>query len=92
MKENWYEKNRLNYRIQAVWNLVRPMRVELIWIAPPPPQDGASTNFATAANFSDSRLEPRIEVSILARNLICLGVRIRRCLILINRLRLFYRS
>ena len=31
------------------WYLVRPMRVELIWIAPPPPQDGASTNFATAA-------------------------------------------
>ena len=31
--------------------LVRPMRVELIWIAPPPPQDGASTNFATAAKF-----------------------------------------
>ena len=30
------------------------MRVELIWIAPPPPQDGASTNFATAANLSVS--------------------------------------
>ena len=29
--------------------LVRSMRVELIWISPPPPQSGASTNFATTA-------------------------------------------
>lgn len=42
--------------------LVRPMRVELIWIAPPPPQDGASTNFATAANLVLLRENSQIRV------------------------------
>ena len=32
-------------------SVVRSMRFELIWIAPLPPQDSASTNFATTAAF-----------------------------------------
>lgn len=43
-------KNALRIYLERPLKLVRPMRVELIWISPPPPQDGASTNFATAAD------------------------------------------
>lgn len=40
------------------------MRVELIWIAPPPPQDGASTNFATAADSINLRENPSNQSSL----------------------------
>ena len=73
---------------------MRPMRVELIWIAPPPPQDGASTNFATAADSINLREKSlKSEFAILAWNLLRLrgrSSRLRRiCLICVNRLRLF---
>ena len=55
-----FEPTHVGFRIRCLNQLgdtpipqsvVRSMRFELIWIAPLPPQDSASTNFATTAAF-----------------------------------------
>ena len=50
--------------------LVPSMRLELIRLSSPPPQDGVSTNFTTKALFIESDLHQLRKIDILLRNLI----------------------